>query len=97
MNGNNEQWQEKIRNAFENKDYNAWKNLMEERYRKRISFMTKERFNKMAEMRKLIQEGKYEEAKKLREDFIFPIGGKWNSKSGKFMGKCKSSECDCWR
>jgi hypothetical protein len=51
--------------AFENKDYNAWLEATGERANDKI---TEENFIQFAEMHNLIKEGKFEEAKEIREE-----------------------------
>lgn len=53
--------------AFENKDYNAWKNLMQGRGRI-TQVINEQNFSRFAEMHKLMLEGKTEEANKIRQE-----------------------------
>jgi len=58
---------EAMTKAFESKDYNAWKNLMQGRGRV-TSVITKDNFAKFAEAHKLALAGKTEEANKIRTE-----------------------------
>jgi hypothetical protein len=54
---------------MENKDYDAWKELMENRGSQRVTqIITKDNFEKFAQVHTLMQEGKLEEAKALRQE-----------------------------
>jgi Spy/CpxP family protein refolding chaperone len=58
-----------ITEAFENKDYNAWLEAVgEEARNKAKNKINEEDFMKLAEMHNLIKEGKFEEAKEIREE-----------------------------
>jgi Spy/CpxP family protein refolding chaperone len=58
-----------IAEAFENKDYNAWLEAVGEESRNRAkNKINEEDFIKLAEMHNLIKEGKFEEAKEIREE-----------------------------
>lgn len=58
---------EQMEKAFENNDYETWKNLMAGKGR--ISEVVNEdNFGKFSEMHKLMQEGKIDEANTLREE-----------------------------
>jgi hypothetical protein len=53
--------------AFENNDYTAWKNLMNGRGR--VSAVINEgNFNRFAQMHRLMEEGKNDEANKIRQE-----------------------------
>lgn len=73
-----------VQKAIENKDYSAWKgamsDMMSERMNSKFSRITPDNFGKFSEMHKLMQEGKFEEAQKIREELGMPIGG------GRMMG-----------
>jgi len=58
---------EEMTKAFENKDYNSWKNLMQGKGRV-TQVINEGNFNKFAEMHKLTSEGKTEEANKIRTE-----------------------------
>ncbi|PIR93376.1 hypothetical protein COT99_00925 [Candidatus Falkowbacteria bacterium CG10_big_fil_rev_8_21_14_0_10_43_10] len=65
---------EAIRSAIENNDYESWKNLMGDN--PIAEKITAENFSKLAASHKLMQEGKFEEAKKIREELGLNFGGK---------------------
>ena len=69
---------EAMTNAFENNDYNAWKNLMEEnsagRRKRVLDVITEENFGKFAQMRELMIEGNKEEADKIRQELGLGLG-----------------------
>src|SRR4030066_460509 len=58
---------EAMEKAFENKDYEAWKKLMQGKGRV-TQVINKGNFTKFAEAHKLSEQGKLEEAKKIRQD-----------------------------
>ncbi len=80
---NRTEWREKMQEIFQNKDYDAWKNMENERHQERLNWMTQERFDKMAEMRQLMEDGKYDEAKKIREELGMPMKGRWGDGNDK--------------
>ncbi len=58
---------EAMQKAFENNDYNAWKTLMNGR--DQVSDVINEgNFSQFSEMHRLMLEGKYDEANKIREE-----------------------------
>ena len=65
---------EAMTQAFENNDYESWKNLMGDN--PIAEKITAENFSKLAASHKLMQEGKFEEAKKIREELGLNFGGK---------------------
>lgn len=55
--------------AFENKDYDAWKNLMSDRGQSRVlEIITEENFDTFTQIHNLMLEGKIEEAQELRQE-----------------------------
>ncbi len=62
-----EERHEEMTKAFENNDYNAWKNLMSGRGRV-LQVINEENFARFAEARRLALEGKTEEAAKIRQE-----------------------------
>lgn len=68
--------------AFENKDYEAWKNLMQNRGRV-TEVINKDNFAKFAEAHELMEQGKTVEARKIMND----LGLGLRDSSGKGMGK----------
>ena len=69
-------------NAFETKDYNAWKNLMQGRGRV-TQVVNEQNFSSFAEMHKLRLEGKFDEANKIRQDLGLGV----HSGAGQMQGK----------
>lgn len=57
----------KMITAFENKDYNSWKKLMEGRGRV-TQVINEQNFNRFAEAHKLALEGKKDEANQIRKE-----------------------------
>ena len=58
---------EAMEKAFDNNDYNAWKNLMQGRGRA-TQVVTKDNFAKFAQAHKLAEQGKYAEADAIRKN-----------------------------
>lgn len=58
---------EQMEKAFENNDYNAWKNLMNGRGRV-TEVVNEGNFSRFAEMHRLAEEGKNDEANKIRQE-----------------------------
>ena len=73
---------EAMEKAFENKDYEAWKKLMQGKGRV-TQVINKGNFAKFAEAHKLAEQGKLEEAKKIRQD----LGLGLQNGSGKGTGQ----------
>ena len=69
--------------AFENNDYDAWKNLMQGRGRV-TQIVTKDNFAKFAQVHKLEEEGKVQEAQKIREEL--GLGLRNGTGQGRGMG-----------
>jgi hypothetical protein len=67
--------------AFENNDYDAWKNLMQGKGRV-MQVVSKDNFAKFAEAHKLAEQGKFAEAQKIRQE----IGLGQSNGLGKGMG-----------
>jgi hypothetical protein len=59
--------------AFENKDYEAWKNLMQNRGRV-TEVINKDNFTKFAEAHELMEQGKTTEARKIMNDLGLGLG-----------------------
>jgi hypothetical protein len=94
---------EQMEKAFEKNDYNAWKNLMNGRGR--VSDVINEgNFNRFAEAHKLMEEGKTDEANKIRQEFGLGQGGKngqdmnngqkEQNKRGNFVDANGDRKCD---
>lgn len=58
---------EKMIQAFEKNDYNAWKNLMQGRGRV-LEFVNKDNFSKFNKMHKLMLDGKSQDANVIRAE-----------------------------
>jgi Spy/CpxP family protein refolding chaperone len=87
---------EQMQKAFESNDFNAWKELMNERGRV-TSVINEQNFAKFAEMHRLMLEGKYDDANKIREDL--GLGqGRANRDGGGKKGngwQGRNGNCNC--
>ena len=71
-----------VQSAIDNKDYNAWQELRQEYAGRRPGkgdkwneiIDSQEKFEKFADMKQLMEEGKFEEAQAIRQELGFPIG-----------------------
>jgi len=72
--------------AFENNDFQAWKNLMEGKG-KVTQVVTEENFARFAEAHELAEEGKLDEAKQIRQELGLGLGNRNGDGSGQGMGK----------
>lgn len=73
--------------AFENKDYNAWKTLMQGKG-KVSQIVTKDNFSKFAEAHQLTLQGKTVEAQKIRQELGLGLqNGSGKAMNGKDMSK----------
>jgi len=78
---------EQMEKAFENKDYNAWKSLMNGRGR--VSEVVNEaNFSRFAEMHELMEDGKIDEANQIRQELGLGIGGGYGRR-GNGTGGCQ--------
>jgi len=68
--------------AFENKDYEAWKNLMQNRGRV-TEVINKDNFAKFAEAHELMEQGKTTEARKIMNDLGLGLGNGFKQGVGK--------------
>ena len=60
---------EAMEKAFENNDYDAWKALMDEMPGRRVmDVINKDNFSKFAEAHRLMLDGKYDEAREIRNE-----------------------------
>jgi len=75
-----------MQKAFENKDYNAWKSLMNGRGRV-TQVVNEQNFLRFAEMHKLMLEKKYDEANEIRKE----LGLGQGKGQGKGMGMKQGS------
>ncbi len=72
--------------AFENRDYDAWKNLMQDRGQARVTqVVNRDTFAKFAEAHELAEEGKTVEAQKVRQEL--GLGLRNGSGQGMGMGR----------
>lgn len=62
-----EERHEAMEKAFENKDYTAWKSLMQNKGRV-VEIINENNFSKFTEAHNLAKQGKYEEANKIRQE-----------------------------
>lgn len=76
-----EERHQEMTSAFENNDYNSWKNLMSGRGRV-AEVINEQNFSRFAEAHKLALEGKTEEANKIRQE----LGLGLHNGSGRGMG-----------
>jgi hypothetical protein len=72
---------ESMEKAFENKDYNAWKNLMQGKGRV-TQVVNEQNFAKFAEAHELMEQGKTVEAQKIRQE----LGLGQHNGTGRGMG-----------
>lgn len=64
-----EERHEAMEKAFENTDYNEWKNLMAENSRGRVmDVVNEDNFARFSEAHRLMEEGRYEEARQIRAE-----------------------------
>ena len=75
---------EAMTQAFDNEDYNAWKELMQGKGRA-IEVINEGNFAQFAEAHQLALEGKTEEANQIREELGLGLGGRHGQ--GKRNGK----------
>lgn len=80
-----------IQTAIDNKDYNAWQELRQkyadQRQGKGVKWDevidSQDKFEKLVHMRQLMADGKFEEARTIRQELGFPTG----PSTGRGMGK----------
>ncbi|OGZ06081.1 MAG: hypothetical protein A2845_01550 [Candidatus Lloydbacteria bacterium RIFCSPHIGHO2_01_FULL_49_22] len=75
---------EAMEKVFEQKDYNAWKELMQGRGRA-TEVINQGNFAKFAEAHELAEQGKIAEAQKIRQELGLGVGG--GEGRGKGMGR----------
>lgn len=75
---------EAMTKAFENKDYEAWANLMGGRGRV-TQLVNKDNFSRFAEAHKLMLEGKVSEAREIRQEL--GLGARNGSGGGRMIGQ----------
>jgi len=79
---------EAMEKAFENKDYVAWKNLMQGKGRV-SQIVNQNNFSKFAEAHELMEQGKIAEAQKIRQELGLGLhngSGKGMSGAGRYRG-----------
>ena len=72
---------EAMEQAFENNDYNAWKELMSGKGRV-TQVVTEENFARFAEAHELAEEGNLDEAKQIRRELGLGLGNRNGDGSG---------------
>ncbi len=72
---------EAMTQAFENSDYNAWKELMSGKGRV-TQVVTEENFARFAEAHELAKEGKLDEARAIRQELGLDLGNRNGDGSG---------------
>jgi len=77
---------EAMEKAFENKDFTAWQKLMEGRGRV-TEVINKDNFAKFAEIHQLLEDGKKDEANKLRAELGLGLQNGMGQGQGKGMGQ----------
>ena len=87
---------EQMQKAFENNDYGAWKNLMNGRGRV-TQVVNQDNFNRFAEAHRLAEQGKLDEAKKIKQELGLGAGMKngEGKNQGKGMGKKGNGGSNC--
>jgi len=68
--------------AFENNDYQAWKELMQGRGRA-SELINEDNFDRFAEAHQLALEGKTEEAKQIRQELGLGLGNRYGNRDGR--------------
>jgi len=89
--------------AFENKDYETWKNLMQGRGAAKV--VTADNFARFTEMHNLMLQGKTDEAAKIRTELGLGQGqgrgmmgeGKGTNRGGRFVDNNGDGTCDNMR
>jgi hypothetical protein len=94
---------EQMEKAFENKDYNGWKNLMNGKGRV-TEVVNESNFNRFAEMHKFMEEGNTEEANKIRQELGLGTGNgqrkgmrggqRGQNRNGNFVDANGDGTCD---
>ena len=83
-----EERHQEMEQAFENNDYQAWKNLMQGKGRV-IQVVNEGNFARFAEAHELAEEGKIDEAKQIRQELGLGLGN--GSGNGTGQGQQKGS------
>jgi len=66
---------ETMNEIYKNNDYNAWKQIMEEKVGEMGKQISEENFSQMAKIHSLMQQGEYEKARELKEGLKFGLTG----------------------
>ncbi len=82
-----------MQKAFDNNDYNAWKEQMNGRGRV-TKVVNEQNFSRFAEMRKLMLEKKYDEANKIREELGLGQGNGQGNGQGMNRGNNRANFVD---
>lgn len=85
-----EERHQEMEKAFENNDYQAWKNLMQGKGRV-IEVVNEDNFNQFAEAHRLAEEGKIDEARQIRQE----LGLGLRNGSGNGQGQSQSQRGNC--
>lgn len=80
---------EAMERSFENKDYNAWKELMQNRGRV-MSLINEQNFARFAEAHELAEQGKFAEADAIRKE----LGLRTRAELGKRGGFGRGDHCN---
>ena len=81
-----EERHQEMEQAFENNDYQAWKNLMQGKGRV-IQIVNEDNFAQFAEAHRLAEEGKMDEAKEIRQELGLGLGNKSGDGAGQGNGQ----------
>ena len=81
-----EERHEEMISAFQNNDYQAWKELMNGKGRV-TELINEENFSRFAEAHKLALEGNTEEAEKIRQELGLGLGNGSGRKMGEGIGR----------
>jgi len=81
-----EERHQEMEQAFENNDYNSWKELMSGKG-KVTQVVNEENFARFAEAHELAEEGKLDEAKQIRQELGLGLGNRNGDGSGQGMGQ----------
>jgi len=93
----NEERHQEMEKAFENNDYESWKNLMDGRGRA-SQVVNAENFSKFSQAHKLAQEGKYEEADAIRQELgLRTRAGQAGENGGRYGNQNNSRGMHRWQ
>jgi len=81
-----EERHQEMEQAFENNDYQAWKNLMQGKGRV-IQVVNEDNFAQFAEAHRLAEEGKMDEAKQIRQALGLGLGNGAGNGTGQGRGQ----------